>query len=57
MMNAELAIIRQNGCKNHWGQVSTYRLFFGGGGGGGGDRDLEDVDCFPIKFTCALIRL
>ena len=21
------------------------------GGGGGGDRDLEDVDCVPIKFT------
>ena len=27
------------------------------GGEEGGDRDLEDVDCVPIKFTWALIRL
>ena len=26
-------------------------IAFSFGGGGGGDRDLEDVDCVPIKFT------
>ena len=33
------------------GGKSLLIAFFGGGGGGGGDRDLEDVDCVPIKFT------
>ena len=33
------------------GGKSLLIAFFFGGGGGGGDRDLEDVDCVPIKFT------
>ena len=33
------------------GKSLLIAFFFGGGGGGGGDRDLEDVDCVPIKFT------
>ena len=33
------------------GGKSLLIAFFLGGGGGGGDRDLEDVDCVPIKFT------
>ena len=33
------------------GGKSLLIAFSFGGGGGGGDRDLEDVDCVPIKFT------
>ena len=32
------------------GKSLLIALFFGGGGGEG-DRDLENVDCVPIKFT------
>lgn len=33
------------------GKSLLIAFFFGEGGGGRGDRDLEDVDCVPIKFT------
>ena len=33
------------------GKSLLIALFFLGGGGGEGDRDLENVDCVPIKFT------